>query len=164
MPQTIEVLSGSCVTIPCSFDITDVHIPNLDNTCRALWKFGHNNVVFDSSEQQNTLDGKLNGDLTKKDCTTTLNNMKPENSNEYYFKLECDNVLKYNFKVALVNILVKGKFHFHVSSFQFPVVYFHPVVDLLSIAKQMIRLKMMMFYFVTGPNVPSYQLILPHRL
>ncbi|XP_074508565.1 sialoadhesin-like [Sebastes fasciatus] len=32
LPQTIEVLSGSCVTIPCSFDVTAQYESNLDST------------------------------------------------------------------------------------------------------------------------------------
>ncbi|TDH11468.1 hypothetical protein EPR50_G00061240 [Perca flavescens] len=32
IPKNIEVLSGSCVTIPCSFDIKAKHESNLDNT------------------------------------------------------------------------------------------------------------------------------------
>uniref|UniRef100_A0A8P4GB90 Immunoglobulin V-set domain-containing protein n=1 Tax=Dicentrarchus labrax TaxID=13489 RepID=A0A8P4GB90_DICLA len=36
MPQTIEVLSGSCVTIPCSFDIEDRFGSDLDRTSLAV--------------------------------------------------------------------------------------------------------------------------------
>ncbi|KAM6995162.1 uncharacterized protein LKV04_007397 [Tautogolabrus adspersus] len=101
MPQTIEVLKGSCVTIPCSFDVEDQYNVNLDNTCKALWYFKENKkvtVVFDSSDQQqSTIKGQLIGDLTNKDCTTTLNDMQPQNNNVYYFRLQCDNRLKYNF-------------------------------------------------------------------
>ncbi|KAM6936755.1 vascular cell adhesion protein 1-like [Lycodopsis pacificus] len=32
MPQTIKVLRGSCVTIPCSFDVEDQYESHLDNT------------------------------------------------------------------------------------------------------------------------------------
>uniref|UniRef100_A0A3Q3FTF6 Ig-like domain-containing protein n=1 Tax=Labrus bergylta TaxID=56723 RepID=A0A3Q3FTF6_9LABR len=99
IPQTIEVLKGSCVTIPCSFDVDDQYNVNLDNTCKALWKESTNGpVVFDSSNPQQK--GQLIGDLTKKDCTTTLND-----------------ILKYNF---YVKISVKGRFQiklFTVQSF-----------------------------------------------
>uniref|UniRef100_A0A3Q3LMV7 Ig-like domain-containing protein n=1 Tax=Labrus bergylta TaxID=56723 RepID=A0A3Q3LMV7_9LABR len=96
IPQTIEVLKGSCVTIPCSFDVEDQYNVNLDKTCKALWKESTiGPVVFDSSNPQQK--GQLIGDLIKKDCTTTLNDMQPQNNKVYFFRLECDNRLKYNF-------------------------------------------------------------------
>ncbi|XP_054477848.1 B-cell receptor CD22-like isoform X2 [Anoplopoma fimbria] len=110
MPQNIEVLSGSCVTIPCSFDIEDRYKLDLDKTCRALWKIDVNTVVFDSSHPQtSTIKGKLIGDLKKKDCTTTLNNMQPAHNNDYYyyFRLECSNKLIYNFWDKRISFSVK---------------------------------------------------------
>ncbi|XP_049439929.1 myelin-associated glycoprotein-like isoform X2 [Epinephelus fuscoguttatus] len=97
IPQTIEVVSGSCVTIPCSFDVTDQCVSKLDKTCKALWKKG-GVTVFDSSQTQTTTNnGQLTGDLTKKDCTTTLNNIQPvDNNKKYTFRLECRG-LRYEF-------------------------------------------------------------------
>ncbi|KAM6995302.1 B-cell receptor CD22-like [Tautogolabrus adspersus] len=108
MPQTIEVLKGSCVTIPCSFDVQDQYNVNLDNTCKGVWLNPKWTVVFNSSNpQQSTIKGQLIGDLTKKDCTTTLNDMQPQNSRKYYFRLECGNGLKFSFENYIVNISVK---------------------------------------------------------
>uniref|UniRef100_A0A8C9Y973 Ig-like domain-containing protein n=1 Tax=Sander lucioperca TaxID=283035 RepID=A0A8C9Y973_SANLU len=90
IPQNIEVLSGSCVTIPCSFDITAKYESNLDNTCKAVWKNDRKTVVFDSTSKSSTINGELIGNLTIKNCTTTLNNMKPDYSNSYFFRVECD--------------------------------------------------------------------------
>ncbi|XP_030248843.1 myelin-associated glycoprotein-like [Sparus aurata] len=104
IPKTIEVLSGSCVTIPCSFDVETRFKSHLDETCRALWK-SDQTVVFDSRTPQTT--GHLAGNLKNKDCTTTLNNMRPENSKKYFFRLECNNNLKQDFKTRQVEILVK---------------------------------------------------------
>ncbi|XP_045901999.1 myelin-associated glycoprotein-like isoform X2 [Micropterus dolomieu] len=107
VPQTIEVLRGSCVTIPCSFDVENNYESSLDNTCKALWKITLETVVFDSSTpQQNKIKGELTGDLTKKDCTTTLNNMQPEHSKKYFFRLECK-TLQYNFLTQQLEISVK---------------------------------------------------------
>nr|XP_040021257.1 myelin-associated glycoprotein-like isoform X2 [Gasterosteus aculeatus aculeatus] len=101
VPQTIEVLRGSCVTIPCSFEIEDQYESNLDDTCRAQW-FNDDTLVFDSKYPQTRLNnGELTGDLTKKTCTTTLNNIQPAGSNSYFFRLECDNKLKYSFKQTI---------------------------------------------------------------
>ncbi|XP_036931678.1 sialoadhesin-like isoform X2 [Acanthopagrus latus] len=109
LPQTIEVLSGSCVTIPCSFDVEDTYKSNVDETCRAVWKNDQGTVVFNSRDPQTTghLTGHLTGNLTNRDCTTTLNNMRPENSMKYFFGLECDNGLKYDFKTGQMDISVK---------------------------------------------------------
>uniref|UniRef100_A0A671Y282 Ig-like domain-containing protein n=1 Tax=Sparus aurata TaxID=8175 RepID=A0A671Y282_SPAAU len=85
MPQTIEVLSGSCVTIPCSFGIEDKYKSKVDETCKALWKYDVETVVFDSRNPQTR--GHLTGNLRNRDCTTTLNNMRPENSKNYFFRL-----------------------------------------------------------------------------
>ncbi|XP_070767898.1 sialic acid-binding Ig-like lectin 14 [Enoplosus armatus] len=106
VPSTISVLRGSCVTIPCSFHIVHDHESNLDNTCSAVWK-NNKEFMFDSSNLQQSIIGKLTGDLKKKDCTTTLNNMQPANSNTYFFRLECRNDLMYTFHNPKVNIVVK---------------------------------------------------------
>ncbi|XP_047455182.1 hemicentin-2-like isoform X7 [Mugil cephalus] len=104
MLQTIEVLRGSCVTIPCSFHIDRTYKTYLDQTCKAMWKKRSNNeVVFDSKTRTN---GELIGALTDKDCTTTLNNMVSDDT--YLFRLECENVLKWDFNNDLINIVTKA--------------------------------------------------------
>ncbi|XP_045901568.1 myelin-associated glycoprotein-like [Micropterus dolomieu] len=108
VPQTIEVLRGSCVTIPCSFDVENKYESNLDKTCKALWKNDQDTVVFNSSApEQTTIKGELTGDLTRKDCTTTLNNMQPEHSKKYFFRVQCNNVLRHNFPDQKLEISVK---------------------------------------------------------
>ncbi|CAJ1062781.1 sialoadhesin-like isoform X1 [Xyrichtys novacula] len=111
LPKTIEVLKGSCVTIPCSFDIETRFKSNLDSTCIAKWNQGSYDgpFVFHSSDpQQSSIGGKLTGVLTRKDCSTTLNNMQPQHSNEYFFRVECNNGLRYNFRDG-TRILVKER-------------------------------------------------------
>ncbi|XP_040901137.1 B-cell receptor CD22-like isoform X1 [Toxotes jaculatrix] len=110
MPQTVEALSGSCVTIPCSFDIQTKFDNNLDDTCKAIWKRkSDNKVVFDSAEKPG-INGELRGNLKEKDCTTTLNNTVLDTSNTYYFRLQCNNALKYSFDkdFEVVNVLLKA--------------------------------------------------------
>uniref|UniRef100_UPI003AB000E0 sialic acid-binding Ig-like lectin 5 n=1 Tax=Centroberyx gerrardi TaxID=166262 RepID=UPI003AB000E0 len=112
MPQTLEVLSGSCVTIPCSFDIEDRYKPDLVNTCTAIWK-KDGKEVFGTSDPPNQqarqrLKGEVTGDLTKKQCTTTLNNMTTDYSGVYSFRLQCPNDLKWSFSFKTVNIVVEA--------------------------------------------------------
>nr|XP_046254506.1 myelin-associated glycoprotein-like isoform X2 [Scatophagus argus] len=102
MPQAIEALRGSCVTIPCSFEVRREFDAYLDQTCKALWKNEANTVVFNSSNpQSSTIKGNFTGNLTNKDCTTTLNNMQPEYNNKYHLRVECDKTLKHNMNEKL---------------------------------------------------------------
>ncbi|XP_050932182.1 sialoadhesin [Lates calcarifer] len=100
MPHTIEVLSGSCVTIPCSFDIQSKYKNDLDDTCTAIWRNKDNHDFTN-------INPKL-GHLTNKSCTTVFNNMRPDYTNDYYFRLECQNELKWSFKNTFVKIVVKA--------------------------------------------------------
>ncbi|KAM9353527.1 B-cell receptor CD22-like [Symphorus nematophorus] len=107
MPQTIKALRGSCVTIPCSFDVPDTYESHLDDTCKAVWKNYPRTVVFDSrSPQVSTIKGEFTGNLTGKDCTTTLNQMQLEHSNQYFFRVECNNPLRWDFRNQKVEISV----------------------------------------------------------
>uniref|UniRef100_A0A087XGJ8 Ig-like domain-containing protein n=1 Tax=Poecilia formosa TaxID=48698 RepID=A0A087XGJ8_POEFO len=89
-------MTGSCVTVPCSFDVENNHEQNLNKNCKAIWKLENRNPIT--------------GDLTKKDCTTNFNNMQVLDTNNYFFRLECNNALKYNFKPPYVKIEVTDNF------------------------------------------------------
>uniref|UniRef100_A0A669F7Z6 Ig-like domain-containing protein n=1 Tax=Oreochromis niloticus TaxID=8128 RepID=A0A669F7Z6_ORENI len=101
MPQNINVMSGTCVTIPCFFDVASNHKINLDDTCKAYWS---DSLPFNSENAKLKPTKDMTGDLTKKDCTTTFNNASLLQSTKYYFRLECDNALKYTFSQTGVNI------------------------------------------------------------
>ncbi|KAL3980387.1 mannose receptor, C type [Sarotherodon galilaeus] len=101
MPQNINVLRGSCVTIPCSFDVESRFEKNLDDTCEAYW---NDSPSFNSAIAKLKPTKDMTGDLTKKDCTTTFINTNLLQRNKYYFRLECDNAMKYTFSQAGVNI------------------------------------------------------------
>ncbi|KAM4736556.1 hemicentin-2-like [Anableps anableps] len=103
LPQTVQVLSGSCVTVPCSFGLQRKYDKDLNGGCRALW------VYSDNSDARLTDTNPVTGNLTEKDCTTTFSNMQPGHTNTYYFRLDCNN-LKYTFKEASVKIDVKDNF------------------------------------------------------
>ncbi|XP_039475805.1 myelin-associated glycoprotein-like [Oreochromis aureus] len=94
MPQNINVLRGSCLTIPCSFDVENKHEKNLDDSCKAYWWYSYskNTRLFTAQE--------MTEDLTKKDCTTTFNPAHLRQRDKYYFSLEC----KYNISQTSVDI------------------------------------------------------------
>nr|XP_040020669.1 myelin-associated glycoprotein-like isoform X2 [Gasterosteus aculeatus aculeatus] len=99
MPQRLEGLSGSCVMIPCTFSIIPTFYQYLIDTCVAIWTTGEpfGQTVFNSGLNRNTLQGNLTGNLRAKNCTTVFHTMLPQDKNTYYFRVQCNNKLKYNF-------------------------------------------------------------------
>uniref|UniRef100_A0A3B5LR82 Ig-like domain-containing protein n=1 Tax=Xiphophorus couchianus TaxID=32473 RepID=A0A3B5LR82_9TELE len=99
----VQVMTGSCLTVPCSFDVADQSA--LNNQCQAIWRSrstGNAQQLADRNPQT--------GDLTKKNCTTTFNNMQPGHTRDYYFRIDCSNFLKYSFYPPYVKIDVTDNF------------------------------------------------------
>ncbi|XP_033968719.1 myelin-associated glycoprotein-like [Trematomus bernacchii] len=108
MPLRIDGLTGSCVKVPCTFDIDSMYDVNLDNSCKAIWIRGSTAGinVFDSSltgdqASGNILKGNLTGNLQNKECTTIFYNMPPSHSDNYYFRIQCDHRLKANYPTGV---------------------------------------------------------------
>ncbi|KAK0154992.1 Sialic acid-binding Ig-like lectin 10 [Merluccius polli] len=95
LPQKVKGLEGSCVRIPCNFNVGYGWNNYLDSSCTAKWFRG-----------QNLVQGQLVGNLLNKDCTTIFHNLTTSQSSlKYYFNLDC-NILKYRFATG-IDITVK---------------------------------------------------------
>ncbi|XP_023806111.2 myelin-associated glycoprotein isoform X1 [Oryzias latipes] len=95
--KTLEALSGSCLIIPCSFTTTPGNEQKFDNTRKiiGMWiknnrDFENNpeNVIFNSSKQQNIYPMKIIGNLTQNNCTTLFSNLTSNYTEKYYFRIE----------------------------------------------------------------------------
>ncbi|XP_048842300.1 B-cell receptor CD22-like [Brienomyrus brachyistius] len=99
MPQNIQALHGSCVLIPCTFQIPSDQSKNLKKPI-GIWRINTKtgNYVFSSNKTfKNDIQGKIIGRLTKKNCTTVLNNITKDRTDGYFLRIEGTGNLKYNF-------------------------------------------------------------------
>nr|XP_023662755.1 myelin-associated glycoprotein-like isoform X2 [Paramormyrops kingsleyae] len=100
MPPNIQALHGSCVLIPCTFQIPSKQENNLKAPVGMWWsnKGAPNaKIVFFSNKTQNDIQGNITGNLFKKNCTTVLNNILMKWTGNFSFRIEGNNPLKYNF-------------------------------------------------------------------
>ncbi|XP_052339869.1 B-cell receptor CD22-like isoform X3 [Oncorhynchus keta] len=97
MPDRLDVLTGSCVQIPCSFDIPDKNKYTFNSTIltSGVWikensNFGDrpDNVIFNSSKTDNRYQGKITGNMSQKNCTTVFFNVTTNYTDKYYFRIE----------------------------------------------------------------------------
>nr|XP_055046283.1 myelin-associated glycoprotein-like [Misgurnus anguillicaudatus] len=101
LPEKIEALSGSCVTINCRFDINNTYDKYLTDSAVGVWlKDGTNlrkNVVFDSNRTNLYFEGKLIGILKDKNCTTIFYNVTSNHSGQFFLRIEGNGGLKYTY-------------------------------------------------------------------
>ncbi|KTG03606.1 hypothetical protein cypCar_00041421 [Cyprinus carpio] len=92
LPKRVEALKGSCVFIPCTFDIDQQYVKDLTDSAKRMWfKAGGSTAVFDStSPNTGPLKGEIFGTATQKNCTTSFNNVRQSHNGSYYFRLEAN--------------------------------------------------------------------------
>ncbi|XP_038840567.1 myelin-associated glycoprotein-like [Salvelinus namaycush] len=97
MPDRLDGLTGSCVQIPCSFDIPGQNKYTFNSTIltSGMWikespYFGvrPDSVIFNSSKMVNRYQGKITGNMSQKNCTTVLFNVTTSYTNKYFFRIE----------------------------------------------------------------------------
>ncbi|XP_052440374.1 myelin-associated glycoprotein isoform X2 [Carassius gibelio] len=114
LPNKVEALNGSCVFIPCTFDIEQQYEADLTDSAKRLWFKVRNPhvIVFDSSSPNTgQLKGEIFGTATQKNCTTRFDNVDQRHNGSYYFRIETSGKLKYNYRGPIyspVKIVVLG--------------------------------------------------------
>ncbi|KAJ8245729.1 hypothetical protein COCON_G00235400 [Conger conger] len=88
MPQSVEALSGSCVLIPCRFNIPSNWEKYLPETTVQWLCEKDDTVMFDSkSQSESHLQGTFTGDLQRKNCTTLLENLPKRACDKCFLRL-----------------------------------------------------------------------------
>ncbi|KAK7150028.1 hypothetical protein R3I94_009368 [Phoxinus phoxinus] len=103
LPERVEALRGSCVFIPCTFDINDEYVKALTEDAKRIWfKDTSPTAVFNSSSPDTgLLKGEIFGSPTEKNCTTRFDEVNQSHNGSYYFRIEAknkDKELKFSYK------------------------------------------------------------------
>ncbi|XP_073723631.1 sialoadhesin-like [Misgurnus anguillicaudatus] len=108
LPEKIEALNGSCVTINCTFTIDTKYDKDLTDSAAGVWiKDGDEaNRVFDSSRPELSFKGELTGKLKDMDCTTIFYGITSNDKGKYKFRIEGNGGLKYTYELKSVSIVV----------------------------------------------------------
>ncbi|XP_014910676.1 sialoadhesin-like, partial [Poecilia latipinna] len=93
--QTMKALSGSCLHIPCNFGIKPEKELEDENPIYGIWiksdlrfAMAPQNVVFNSSKSVNIFQMNIAGNLRARDCTTLFSNLRANQMDVYYFRME----------------------------------------------------------------------------
>ncbi len=120
LPQRVEALQGSCVFIPCTFDIDQQFNSYLTDSAKRKWFKGVTPVFVSNSPDTGLFKGEIFGTATQKNCTTRFDNVNQNHNGSYYFRLEANGNLLYNYKEpthSQVQIAISGECHtVHVAS------------------------------------------------
>ncbi|XP_070841083.1 myelin-associated glycoprotein [Chaetodon trifascialis] len=104
MPRTIRGISGSCVTIPCHFEVPDSEERDILNCSdRGMWRRGS----LSGPPVAKSLQVRVIGDVTRKNCTTMFHGFSEDYSDTFFYRLECTEKLKFTFSSG-VNIIVRS--------------------------------------------------------
>uniref|UniRef100_A0A3B3RQV0 Myelin-associated glycoprotein-like n=1 Tax=Paramormyrops kingsleyae TaxID=1676925 RepID=A0A3B3RQV0_9TELE len=101
MPQSIQALNGSCVLIPCTFQIPSAKNQHLINPAGIWW------TKRGSSDKKQLENRDIIGKLSEKNCTTVLNRISKTWTGDYSFRIEGNNHIKNNFKEKVkINVTI----------------------------------------------------------
>uniref|UniRef100_UPI00398F7947 myelin-associated glycoprotein-like n=1 Tax=Pristiophorus japonicus TaxID=55135 RepID=UPI00398F7947 len=96
-----RAVSRSCVVIPCTFDFPSHRYKALHGAWFKYWHYWKYTVVYtkDPKYGMSTFVGraKIIGDLEQKNCTLRINNLRPDDSDVYYFYVDLEGFTDHTF-------------------------------------------------------------------
>ncbi|XP_077101529.1 B-cell receptor CD22 [Siphateles boraxobius] len=98
LPSRITALSGSCVQIPCKFEVPADELKKAGSIFGVWIKHGHafrepaNLVVYNGSTNISTGFSRIEitGNLSQRECTTVFYDVMNNHSDNYFFRVEID--------------------------------------------------------------------------
>ncbi|XP_035981012.1 B-cell receptor CD22-like [Fundulus heteroclitus] len=98
-PMKIEALSGSCLQIPCTYDINQSRLDS-NSTINGYWvKMGlgsnRDRVSLDPSRSENRYPLEMIGNMTEQNCTTLFPGLNTSYSDRYYFYIRNGRLIAY---------------------------------------------------------------------
>ncbi|XP_073672007.1 Schwann cell myelin protein-like [Paramisgurnus dabryanus] len=105
LPEKIEALSGSCVTINCRFNIKREYDKDLTDSAAGVWS-KDKSIVFNSSNSNLSFKGEITGKLKDKNCTTIFYKVTSDHNGKFFFRIEGNGGLKWIYKQKSVSINV----------------------------------------------------------
>lgn len=112
VPKFLNATSGSCLLIPCRFEISTENEKYLDLSPNATWRQGslwpfYDTEAFTNTQRQKIPLIKVVGDLRKKNCTSVMMNLTSLHSDRYFFRISSEGFSVTTNKA--VQITVSGK-------------------------------------------------------
>lgn len=92
VPKTLNATSGSCLLIPCLFEISKENEKYLDFSPVVTWRRGSlwSHYRFNNSHHQKEPLIKVVGDLRKKNCTSVMINLTSLHSDRYFLNFSSE--------------------------------------------------------------------------
>lgn len=88
LPQNITAVRGSCVSVPCRFEVPSDYEKHIHNCSKGVvWKRGPAHL----SPSLIIVPGLLVGDIRQKNCTTVFQSSPKDQKDMYFFRLQCPN-------------------------------------------------------------------------
>uniref|UniRef100_A0A671R3A1 Ig-like domain-containing protein n=1 Tax=Sinocyclocheilus anshuiensis TaxID=1608454 RepID=A0A671R3A1_9TELE len=109
LPKTLNSTSGSCLLIPCLFNISKEKESILDNSPVVTWRRGSLWSLYDTdrftiAHHQMEPVMEVVGDLRKKNCTSVMRNLSSQHSDRYFFRIETKTFTTTETRAVYINV------------------------------------------------------------